>query len=284
MTTKLAVALTILGLPWIRHMRTAIAATLVLALAEICQGEMQLQKVWPEKIYCKPGEAVSMEVVVANPDKEAASAKLVVELIHDVDTSIMLAEKDVTVEPGKTVVWQEKWQARELLGLELRATLLRGRSQIARKSEYFTCARSVHQVLMWGRGNHGGMQFPGTIDDTADQYAAEFSRQWRSQCGNFFDQFGWGPSDFDCLTPKEDRWWAGQTSYNESKTNTNKVYAAFRAQGIQYVTYGKAAGGGPVTYENLRRHPEMAGYTDGRPWLENYTRRVPGLHGDAGPA
>jgi len=252
-------------------MRTAIAATLVLALAEICQAEMQLQKVWPEKIYCKPGEAVLMEVVVANPDKEAASAKLVVELIHDVDTPITLAEKDVAVEPGKTLVWQEKWQAKELLGLELRATLLRGHSQIARKSEHFTCAPSVHQVLMWGRGNHGGMQFPGTIDDTADQYAAEFSQQWRSQYGNFFDQFGWGPSDFDCLTPKEDRWWAGQTSYNESKTNTNKVYAAFRAHGIQYVTYGKAAGGGPVTYENLRRHPEMAGYTDGRPWLENYS-------------
>jgi len=27
-------------------MRTAIAATLVLALAEICQAEMHLQKVW----------------------------------------------------------------------------------------------------------------------------------------------------------------------------------------------------------------------------------------------
>ena len=83
-------------------MRTAIAATLVLALAAICQAEMHLQQVWPEKIYCQPGEAVSMEVVVANPDKEAASAKLVVELIHDVDTPIKLAEKDVTVEPGKT--------------------------------------------------------------------------------------------------------------------------------------------------------------------------------------
>ena len=109
------------------HMRTAIAAALVLALAETGQGELQLQKVWPEKIYCKPGEAVSMEVVVANPDKEAASAKLVVELIHDVDTPITLAEKDVTVEPGKTIVWQEKWQAQELLGLELRATLRKSR-------------------------------------------------------------------------------------------------------------------------------------------------------------
>ncbi len=252
-------------------MKKTLVAALVLLVGGVCQAELQVQRAWPEKIYCKPGDTVSMEVVVANPDKEAASAKLVVELVHDIDTAVKLAEKDVTVEPGRTFNWQDKWRAKEWLGVELRATLVRGNAQLARKSEYFTCARSVHQVLMWGRGNHGGMQFPGTIDDIADKYAAEFSRQWRSQYGNFFDQFGWGPSDFDCLTPKEDRYWAGQTGYSESKTNTNKVYAAFRAQGIQYVTYGKAAGGGPVTYENLRRHPEMTGYTDGRPWLENYS-------------
>ena len=252
-------------------MKKTLVAALVLLVGGVCQAELQVQRAWPEKIYCKPGDTVSMEVVVANPDKEAASAKLVVELVHDIDTAVKLAEKDVTVEPGRTFNWQDKWRAKEWLGVELRATLVRGNAPLARKSEYFTCARSVHQVLMWGRGNHGGMQFPGTIDDIADKYAAEFSRQWRSQYGNFFDQFGWGPSDFDCLTPKEDRYWAGQTGYSESKTNTNKVYAAFRAQGIQYVTYGKAAGGGPVTYENLRRHPEMTGYTDGRPWLENYS-------------
>ncbi len=68
---------------------------------------------------------------------------------------------------------------------------------------------------MWGRGNHGGMQFSGMMDDTIDKYAVEFAAQWRSQYGNFFDHFGWGPSDFDCLTPKEDNWWSGQTSYNE---------------------------------------------------------------------
>jgi hypothetical protein len=252
-------------------MRATIVVAVVLTLAGLGRAELQLQKVRPEKIYCKPGQAVSMEVVVANPGAEAASAKLVVELVHDVSAAVKLAEKDITVEPGKTLVWQDAWQGQAWLGVELRATLLRDGKQLARKSDYFTCAPSVHQVLMWGRGNHGGMQFPGTIDATADKYAAEFSQQWRSQYGNFFDQFGWGPSDFDCLTPKEDRWWAGQTSYNESRTNTNKVYDAFRAQGIQSVTYGKAAGGGPVTYENLRRRPEMAGYTDGRPWLENYS-------------
>ncbi len=49
-------------------MKTAIAATLMFTLAEVCQAEMQLQKVWPEKIYYKPGEAVSMERTTATRD------------------------------------------------------------------------------------------------------------------------------------------------------------------------------------------------------------------------
>ena len=244
---------------------------------------MQVQNVWPEKIYGKPGEAVSMEVVVANPDKEAASASSSSSSSTTLTRPSRSRRRMSRSSRARRPSGRKSGRPRNFSAWSS-ATLLRGGSRIARKSEYFTCAPSVHQVLMWGRGNHGGMQFPGTIDDTADQYAAEFSQQWMLQYGNFFDQFGWGPSDFDCLTPKEDRWWAGQTSYNESKTNTNKVYAAFRAHGIRYVTYGKAAGGGPVTFELLRRRPEMAGYTDGRPWLENYTRRLPGLHAGPWPA
>ncbi|HGJ65447.1 TPA: hypothetical protein ENS27_08675 [bacterium] len=45
---------------------------------------------------------------------------------------------------------------------------------------------------------------------------------------------------------------------------------AFHKEGIQVITYGKASGGGIVGYELLRRRPELPGYTDGRPWLENY--------------
>ncbi len=107
-------------------MKNALVVTLVLLVAEVCRAELALQRVSPEKIYCKPGETVALEVVVANAGNEAASARLVVELIHDLDTPLPLAAVPVTVEPGKTALWQGKWQAREWLGVELRARLLRG--------------------------------------------------------------------------------------------------------------------------------------------------------------
>jgi len=51
-----------------------------------------------------------------------------------------------------------------VLGVELAASLQREGKGFAQKREFFTCARSVHQVLLCGHGNHGGWQFSGTLD------------------------------------------------------------------------------------------------------------------------
>ncbi len=236
--------------------RVLISLAALLLLVAGVHAELLIQQVWPEKVFCKPGEAVGLQVVVANPDQAPASAHLRVELVYDLDSTIKLAEQDITIEAGQSFTWQGPWRAQPLLGLELRATLTRGGVRIARKSEYATCAASVFQVLMSGKGNHGGMQFSGTVDDSIDKYAPEFARQWRMQSGNFFDYFAWGPSDFDCLTPKQGKWWSGQACYDTSEPNIIAVFKAFHAHGMQALTYGKAAAGGVVGAENLRRRPE----------------------------
>ena len=244
---------------------------LLLALLDIAppvRAELALSRVWPEKIYCHPGEMVDLEVQVSNPGPDAASAKLVIELRHDVDSVVPLASQDVALDPGKTFDWKGSWKAEPVLGVELAASLQREGKGFAQKREFFTCARSVHQVLLCGHGNHGGWQFSGTLDPIT--YPDMFAGQVRSTYGNFVEKFGWAPSDFDDLTPRGEGWWAGQTGYNESKPNMIAVIEAMHRQGIQVVTYGKAAAGGPVGYDILRMHPERASYTDGRPWLENY--------------
>jgi len=247
-----------------------IFAFFAVVIVSNCLADLELKSVMPEKIYCHPDETVGMEVEVMNSGSQALSARLVVELRYDLDTQIPLADQEITVESGKFYVWKGSWQAKPFLGLELKATLLRDEKKLAEKSEFFTCARDLHQVLLIGYGNHGGWQFSGTIDKVKDTYPTEFAKQFRSTYGNFAEKFAWAPSDFDDLTPEEDRWWAGQTSYNESKPNMISMINAFHKEGIQAITYGKASGGGIVGYELLRRNPKLAGYTDGRPWLENY--------------
>lgn len=256
------------ALNWLPLTMTGMAA-LVAALP--ARAELQLQSVAADRIYYEPGTEARFTVVVANPDDQPASATLQVELIRDVDTRKALAETLLSIPAKGRQTWEGSLRLPAVLGMELRATLRPEGHPPAQKSDCFICARSVHQVLIFGHGNHGPWQFSGQIDPVRDKYPAEFARQCRSTYGNCVEKFAWGPSDFDDLTPAEDRWWSGQTTYNECKPNMIAVINAMHEQGIKVVTYGKAAAGGIAGFERYRRRPDLAGYTNGRFWSENYS-------------
>ncbi len=234
-------------------------------------AELQLQTVRADKIYYEPGAEAHFKVVVVNPDPAESQATLRVELIRDVDTRKTLAEQALTVPAQGEQTWEGSLKLPTVLGMELRATLLRGGQPFGRKSDYFACARSVHQVLQFGHGNHGAWQFSGQIDPIRDTYPAQFAEQLRSTWGNCLEKFAWGPSDFDELTPEEERWWSGQTTYNECKANMIAVINAMHEHGIKVVTYGKAAAGGIAGFERYRRRPDLAPYSNGRFYSENYS-------------
>ena len=252
-----------------RHIAIALALALLTALP--AAAELSLQTVRSDRIYYEPGSEAKFEVVVANPDDAEAKATLRVELVWDVGSRRTLAEQAITVPAKGQTPWTGTAKLPTVLGMGLTATLLRDGKPFAEKSDYFSCAHSVHQVLLFGRGNHHPMQFSGLVDPMRDTYPAEFAQQLRNTYGNCTEKFGWGPSDFDDLTPDGDRWWAGQTSYNECKTNMILVFKALHEQGIKAVTYGKEAAAGIVGFENYRRRPDLAAYNNGRPYLENYS-------------
>jgi len=235
------------------------------AAASALAADLEITRAWPSRVYCRPGEAIALEVEVANPTAERRSATLTVELRHGLDARIPLLNQEIALEPGKSFPWRGTWKAEPLLGLELRAALSRDGRVLAEKRGFFTCARSVHQVLLPAAPvEHWFWQFSGRMD--REKYPPRAAASVRAMYGNFIEKFAWGPSDLDDLTPDADRWWAGQTGYNESKPNMIAFIKAMREHGIRVVTYGKASGGGPVGFENLRHRPDLAGYTDGRFW------------------
>lgn len=252
-----------------RYLLAVLILTLLAALP--AAAELTLQTVRSDKIYYDPGSEAKFEVVVANPDDAAAPATLRVELVWDTALRRTLTEQPITVPAQGVHAWTGSLKLPTVLGMAVTATLLRNGRPFAEKSDYFTCARSVHQVLIFGRGNHGPWQFSGLIDPIRDTYPAEFAQQWRSTYGNCLEKFGWAPSDFDDLTPEEDRWWSGQTAYNECKSNMIAVIDALHAQGIKVVTYGKESAAGITGFERYRRRPDLAPYGSGRPWMENYS-------------
>ena len=245
-----------------RHIAIALALALLTALP--AAAELTLQAVTSDKVFYDPGAEAKFTVVVANPDAAAASATLRVELVSDVATVTPLAEQTVNVDPQGQSTWTDKATMQPVLGMEVRATLLRDGKVVTTRSDHFSCARSVHQVLQFGVGNHGVWQFSGTMDQVRDTYPREFASQVRGNYGNCTEKFGWAPSDFDDMTPDGDRWWAGQTGYNECRPNMVAIINAMHEQGVKVVTYGKVAGDGPAGFETLRRHPDLGMYSSGR--------------------
>jgi hypothetical protein len=250
-----------------RHLLVILTLTVLAALP--AGAELTLQTVRADKAYYDPGAEAQFKVVVANPDAADATGTLRVELIRDVDTRKTLAEQAFTVPAAGQQSWTGSLKLPTVLGMALTATLLRNGQPFAQKSDYFNCARSVHQVLLFGA--YAAPQTTGMMDSLT---AADFTRiatTLRDSGGNCLERFAWAPSDFDDLTPDVDRWWSGQTSYSESKTNLIALINALHAQGVKMVTYGKAAAGGITGYERLRRRPDLSPYSNGRPWLENYS-------------
>ena len=261
-----------------------VVLTLAVLTAFPAAAELTLQTVRSDKVFYDPGSEAKFEVVVANSDAAEAKCTLRVELVRDVDTRKTLAEQAIAVPAKGQTPWSGAMKLPTVLGMAVTATLLRDGQPFAEKSDYFNCARSVHQVLLFGMGNWGAWQFSGMADVNPDkaaesptsdkaraEYARSFAQEWRDTYGNCLEKFGWAPSDFDDLAPDADRWWAGQTAYNECKTNMIAIINAMHANGVKVVTYGKEAAGGIVGYERLRRRPDLSPYANGRPWLENYS-------------
>ena len=169
-------------------------------------AELTLDKVQPDKVYYTPGETITVEVVVGNPDAAAATARLTVELVRDLDTAAPLSAAAVTVEPGKTQMVTATAKAQPWLGIEAQATLSRNGKALATRSEYCTCARTVHQVF-------NPLQFNNVVgnmtDKELDDYVNGIPDLYRKAHANAGEQFAWAPSDFDDMAPEADRWWAG---------------------------------------------------------------------------
>ena len=257
--------------------------TLALLAAWPAAAELTLQTVSSDKVFYDPGQEAKFTVVVANPDAAAASASLRVELVSDVATVTALGEQAVTVASQGQSTWTGKATMQPVLGMALRAVLLRDGQPLAAQSDYFSCARSVHQVLQFGVGNHGAWQFSGQIDKIRDTYPRQFAGEVRGNYGNCAEKFGWAPSDFDDMTPSYDRWWAGQTGYNECKPNMVAVINAMHEQGVKVVTYGKQAGGGNVGLETLRRRPDEGMYSNGRYAGDSYDAAALDFYTALGP-
>ena len=138
-------------------------------------------------------------------------------LIHDLDTTIPLGSKSVTVDPGKSQIVTLTAKAEPWLGIETRATLNATARPSRRRATTARARKASREVLTVGYGILMAGNVPDDKLDATIKWHTQVSRG--VEYGNFVECFALAPSDYDDLTPDVDRYWAGRPA----RTNRHRT-------------------------------------------------------------
>jgi hypothetical protein len=223
---------------------------LALVLAHACLAQVQLVKVWPEKLWLKPGQPINGTVTLKNAGAEAVDLTVEACLVHDIDTVKGTQAKALRLAPKSegTVAFQWAPGHAGRYGHAMRARVLQGGQVIAEGENYFAVAQCYWDVALL-------KTFPYF---TADKGTSEMAEVRRNNY-NGFEFFFWAPDDFADMTPDAEYWRSGQGRYKNTRTNLKAAIDLGHANGLALITYGKCVGYGPAILEYFRERPENAG-------------------------
>ncbi len=234
-----------------RIIRVVLLGGLLLLLAQACLAQVSLVKVWPEKIWVKPGQPISGTVTVKNAGAEAVEVTVETCLIHDLDTMRGIQRQTLKLAAKSEGTASFRWSSRDagLYGHAMRARVLLGNQVLAEGESYFAVARYYWDVALL-------KTFPFfTANRSLEGCAGEMANV-RNSGYNGFEFFFWAPDDFADMTPDEEYWRSGQGRYKNKISHLKSAIDGGHANGMALITYGKCVGYGPAILEYFRKRPE----------------------------
>jgi hypothetical protein len=121
-------------------------------------------KIFPDKLLYRRGEAGTVAVTVRNSSDQPMAGKLVLTLVHDLNTVRPAGERDVTVPAGQEMVVDLPFTCgQEEYGHEARVELRQGEKLVDVKSDVFNVCDSLWPVAIGGTSvmtGHSGLIDP----------------------------------------------------------------------------------------------------------------------------
>jgi len=187
-----------------------------------------------DKILYSPGETLTAEIT-AHSMADAASGKLQLFIEWGLDNSELVQEIPVRLgRDRQTISAKVKLSDRELgHALLVRFVSDDGRN-VHEKRRFFNVATNFQRVAMPGFFGHPH-NFGGWSEERARLTMATAARNYY----NYWEWFAWAEEDMVELSPEDDYWFSGQTSYHGSKAASKQAVKAAHEFGIKVVTYGK---------------------------------------------
>ena len=211
--------------------------------------EILIDRVWPQKVHCAPGEENPIEVRLLNVSAVPREVRVRATMVSGVSDRFVIGERVVTVDAEEESVLNFEWTAtaREY-GHQVTAELLDGDRLLERATEYFGVSRNIWQV---------SIQSPGFIEWVPQERKVEGNvRNERRAYMNVSEAFSWAPCSFTDLTPDTDEWWSGQNNYHNHLRILRNWMSLAHANGMKMITYSFPTACGAVGMEFARQYPD----------------------------
>lgn len=217
-------------------------------------GDVLLERVWPQKVHCAPGEANPIDVRVLNVGTEERTVRVRATMVAGVEERTPLGERTVELDAGAAADLHFDWEATEReYGHEVRVELFDGDQLLDRGSEYFGVSRNIWQVAI---------QSPGFIEwvPLAHKIDGKVPADRRAYT-NVYEAFSWAPCSFTDLTPDMEEWWTGQNNFHHNVHVLRRWMELAHRNGMKMITYSFPTACGAVGMEFARQHPD---------WITNW--------------
>jgi hypothetical protein len=249
--------------------------TWILVPTAIAAADLEIARVWPEKLLYAPDESAKITVTITNAAETAQRAQMTVTLATDLAEERELWAGTVDVEPGAARIVSVTATLTEEFGHEVAAVLERNGREISRAREFFTVTDHAPLVSQYSFVS----VMAGTDQVIREQTIPGLRRNYVTMA----EIWMWSPSSFCDFAPQADEWWGNERYTPYNRTTLETYIEEAHKNGMKVLTYINHGFWGGHAWEILREHPEWAMYLGTGQWYARFDAEDTGGQPDVVP-
>ena len=228
----------------------------------IAAADLEVARVWPEKLLYAPGESAKITVTLTNKATTAQRAQLSVALVTELADEDGLFLGDVEVEGGMTREIVVSLPLKKEFGHEAIARLERDGVSFSLAREFFTVTDHAPLVSQYAFGS--------VMAFTDNEIRERTIPIYRNNYITMAEIWMWSPSSFCDFAPESDSWWGNERYTPQTRSALETYIEEAHKHGIKLLTYINHGFWGAHAWEILREHPEVAKYLGNGQWYARF--------------
>jgi len=225
----------------------------------VMAGDLAIEKVWPQKLYCAPKSEQNVTTTVKNYDSKTKTAQLLIELRSGLDKKLTVFNEKISVPANSAIEVPVNFKADgEYMGWESVAILKEDDKIVSEKHEFFAVAPNP-----WSVANYNFFLWSYGLDISAKIASL------RNDYSCIVEHFGFNSAYVGQYLPEKEEW-ISNCGYREKKSTIKSMIQEAHKNGIEVTAYVWNEDFGPAGFEFARKHPEWVRREKNGKWMADY--------------